>query len=85
MLGMRGAREMHQGTCTVIKDEIKLISDNSPGEHLSRATYKKCLICEKEEQSWRGGGGYRGISHISALFSETEINMRGVTTVTERE
>lgn len=80
MLGFRGAWEMHQSTCTVIKDQIKLISDNSPGEHLSRATYKKMSYLWKI----RGAGGLHEYL-TSALFPETEINIRGVTTVTDRE
>lgn len=55
MLGFRGVWEMHQSTCTVIKVQIKLISDNSLRKHLSRATYsiKNVLSVKKK----RGAGG----------------------------
>lgn len=54
---------MHQSTCSVIKDQIKLISDNSPGEHLSRAAYKK-----KKSYLWknmsRAGGLHEYLTYI---------------------
>lgn len=57
---------MHQSTCSVIKDQIKLISDNSPGEHLSRPTYKKCLIYIKKKKSRAGGCEWGwGVTRVS--------------------
>lgn len=50
--------EMHQSTCSVIKDQIKLISDNSLGEHLSRATYNKMSYLWKIRKEL---GGYMSI------------------------
>lgn len=40
------------------KDKIRLISDKSSGEHLSRATYKKNMLSVKKRS---GAEGYMSI------------------------
>lgn len=72
---------MHHRTRSVIKLQIKLISDKSPGKHLSRARYEKKVLSVKIRAVL---GAYTAICHTSALFSDTQINVGAVTTVTDK-
>lgn len=72
---------MHHRTRSVIKLQIKLISDKSPGKHLSRARNKKKVLSVNIRAVL---GAYTAIYHTSALFSDTQINVGAVTTVTHK-